>query len=131
MPGTHTYSFYALAKDNVGNVEIVKPTVVTRDIANSVENLEDGLPVEYSLGQNYPNPFNPVTVIRFSLPHKAKVLLEVFNLLGQRVEVLIDKELEASSYKVDFNAKRLSSGIYFYRLISDNFVQTKKMLLLK
>jgi hypothetical protein len=131
LNGTHTYSFYALAKDNVGNVEPIRPAIVTTTVTTSIEKNDGSLPTEYSLGQNYPNPFNPSTVIRFSLPHKAKVLLEVFNLLGQRVEVLIDKELDASSYKVNFNAVHFASGIYFYRLITDDFIQAKKMVLIK
>lgn len=103
----------------------------TTGVTTSIEKNEGVLPTEYSLAQNYPDPFNPSTVIGFSLPHKAKVLLEVFNLLGQRVEVLIDKELDASTYKVDFNVKHLASGIYFYRLLTDDFIQAKKMLLIK
>ncbi|MBI5730424.1 MAG: T9SS type A sorting domain-containing protein [Ignavibacteriales bacterium] len=103
----------------------------TTGVSTSVETIDSEVPLSFSLKQNYPNPFNPNTVIRFSLPHKAKVLLEVFNLLGQRVEVLIDKELDASSYKVNFNAVHFASGIYFYQLITDDFIQAKKMLLIK
>ena len=123
------YKFFVLSTDNVGNSEKDPKNIL--DITTDILKEEDAIPTEYSLEQNYPNPFNPITVIRFSLPHKAKVLLEVFNLLGQRIEVLIDQELAASFYKVNFNAGHLSSGIYFYRLITDDFIQAKKMLLIK
>jgi hypothetical protein len=89
-------------------------------------------PDEYSLEQNYPNPFNPSTTIRFELPANAQVDLRVYNLLGQEVAVLINsEELSSGVYKYNFNASRLSSGVYFYRIITKDFVQTKKMILMK
>jgi L-serine deaminase len=89
------------------------------------------LPNEYSLSQNYPNPFNPTTTIEFSLRQDGRTTLEVFNILGQVVARPIDGELKAGAYQVQFNASGLSSGLYFYRLRSGSFVDTKKMLLLK
>ncbi|MCS7210643.1 MAG: T9SS type A sorting domain-containing protein, partial [Chloroherpetonaceae bacterium] len=89
------------------------------------------LPREYSLSQNYPNPFNPTTTIEFSLRQDGRTVLEVFNVLGQRVAVLVDGELKAGTYRYVFNASGLSSGMYFYRLRSSTFVATKKMLLLR
>jgi predicted CXXCH cytochrome family protein len=90
-----------------------------------------GLPQRFELHQNYPNPFNPSTTIRFDVAQRAHVKLMVYNSLGQEIETLVDQQLAASSYTVNFNAAGLSSGIYYYRIISDNFVTTKKMLLLK
>ena len=95
-------------------------------------NIEEGeIPEEYSLMQNYPNPFNPSTTIRFSIPAASYVTLEVFNALGEKVEVLVSEELSAGTYKYEWNAKDLTSGIYFYRLTSESFTESKKMILLK
>jgi len=89
------------------------------------------LPVSYDLAQNYPNPFNPATMIIFDLPERAKTTLEVFNVLGQKVATLVDAELGADRYEVEWDASLAASGIYFYRLTTDDFVMTKKMMLLK
>jgi hypothetical protein len=85
----------------------------------------------YKLEQNYPNPFNPSTVISFSLAKAGNTKIEIYNILGQRVATLLNKELGAGSHKVKFNGSNLSSGIYFYRLQSDNYSSIKKMILLK
>ncbi|MCH8568009.1 MAG: T9SS type A sorting domain-containing protein [Balneolales bacterium] len=89
------------------------------------------LPREFALKQNYPNPFNPVTVIEYALPEPGQVTLEVFNLMGQRVATLVNGSEAAGQYSVTFDASRLSSGMYIYRLQSGSFVQTKKMMLVK
>ena len=86
---------------------------------------------EYRVSQNYPNPFNPSTNIEFAIPENGLVSLKVYNVLGEEVAELINKELTTGTYTVNFNASKLTSGIYFYTLSSGNFVQTKKMLLLK
>jgi len=89
------------------------------------------LPRSFDLAQNYPNPFNPSTTISFSVPVKSKVTLDVFNILGQRVATLVDKDLSAGRHSVVFGTEELSSGIYFYRLISNETILTRKMTLLK
>ena len=90
------------------------------------------IPQDYSLSQNYPNPFNPTTTINFALPKSGIVSLKVYNQLGQLVETLSDGFKQAGSYSINFDASKLSSGIYFYNLItSEGFVETKKMLLVK
>ncbi|MBK7630757.1 MAG: T9SS type A sorting domain-containing protein [Ignavibacteriales bacterium] len=85
----------------------------------------------YELGQNYPNPFNPSTTIRFSVPEAGLVTLKVYNLLGEEVATLLNNEQAAGVYEANFDASRLSSGIYFYTLEAKNFTSTKKMVLLK
>jgi hypothetical protein len=90
-----------------------------------------GIPDNYSLSQNYPNPFNPLTKIDFSLPDKQQVLLSVYNILGELVKVLINEEREAGNYTIEFNPVGLASGIYIYRLKASDFVETKKMTILK
>jgi len=92
---------------------------------------EDGLPKTYALESNYPNPFNPRTTITYQLPEFANVTLDVFNILGQRVAQLVDRQQAPGSYTVQFDAANLASGIYLYRLKTSNFIQTKTMLLMK
>lgn len=90
------------------------------------------IPDNFRLYQNYPNPFNPTTTIEFDIPVQTKVVLKVYNLLGQEVAMLVNEELGAGRYEVKFDGSRLSSGVYFYRITTGNgFSQTKKLLLLK
>ncbi|MDP3149364.1 MAG: T9SS type A sorting domain-containing protein [Ignavibacteria bacterium] len=88
-------------------------------------------PTQFSLEQNYPNPFNPATIIKFSVPQKSFVSLKVFDVLGKEVQTLVDEEKSEGTYEVTFDAAKLSSGIYFYILQTDNFLSTKKMIVLK
>jgi hypothetical protein len=103
------------------------------DWVSSVEpQVNHTTPRNYELSQNYPNPFNPVTSISFTIPASGKTSLEVYNVLGQKVVTLVNNEkLSAGSYKYKFNAANLTSGIYFYKLQSKNYSQTKKMMLIK
>ncbi|MCX6162543.1 MAG: T9SS type A sorting domain-containing protein, partial [Ignavibacteriae bacterium] len=84
-----------------------------------------------SLSQNYPNPFNPTTNIRYALPRAGEVKLTVFNTLGKEVETLVNEHQSAGTYEVSFDASQYPSGVYFYRLTTDNFSDTKRMLLVK
>jgi len=96
---------------------------------------EFALPQSFNLSQNYPNPFNPTTKIKYQIPELSFVTIKVYEVLGNEVTVLINEEKQAGSYEVEFSAiggaTNLSSGIYFYRLQTPNFIQTKKMILLK
>lgn len=88
-------------------------------------------PKVFALEQNYPNPFNPATTIKYSVPISGFVNLSVFNVLGEKITDLINKELEAGSYELSFNASNLSSGVYFYKLEAGSFTSIKKMMLIK
>ena len=91
----------------------------------------DELPTTYALKQNYPNPFNPSTMISYSLPNNTFVTLKVFDVLGNEVATLVNEEKSAGNFEVEFNASGLSSGIYFYRIQTESFVDTKKLIMLK
>ncbi len=91
----------------------------------------DIIPLEFKLSQNHPNPFNPNTKINFAVQKKSTVKIIVFNILGERVQTLLDKELDAGFHEVDFNGTGLPSGIYLYRMIAGDFIETKKMILLR
>ena len=89
------------------------------------------LPVSYALHQSFPNPFNPTARIRFSLPAAAHVVIEVYNIVGQRVMVLQEGVLQAGTHEVLLDGSRLSSGVYFYRMRSGGFVASRKAVLLR
>ena len=88
-------------------------------------------PNEFKLYQNYPNPFNPITNIKFALKMAAKVNLTIYNLLGERIKTLIDEEKEPGFYRIPFNASSLSTGVYLYRFVAADYIQTNKMTLIK
>jgi hypothetical protein len=89
------------------------------------------IPLEYSLSQNYPNPFNPSTTINYSVPRSANVSLTIFNTLGQKVASLVNRREEEGYHQVIWNATNVPSGIYFYRLQAGEFLETKKIILLR
>jgi hypothetical protein len=97
----------------------------------AVEEKEYGRPAKYALSQNYPNPFNPSTRISFSIQEAGFVKLIVYNLLGQRISTLVDENLEGGTYERIFDASRLPSGIYFYKLEAGHTTLVKKMMVLK
>jgi photosystem II stability/assembly factor-like uncharacterized protein len=88
-------------------------------------------PIEFSLSQNYPNPFNPTTTIQYSIPESGNVKLIVYNSLGEQVSTLVNDFKESGNYQVEFDATNLSSGIYYYSLQINSFVETRKMILLR
>lgn len=88
-------------------------------------------PLKFELSQNYPNPFNPSTKIRFDLPTQAFISLKVYDVLGREVATLVNEMKQAGSYTVKWDASRMTSGVYFCRLRAGNFIETKKLLLLK
>ena len=99
--------------------------------AVGIENEKMGLPAEFALSQNYPNPFNPETVIEYTLSRSGDVSLIVYNLRGEEVALLIDSNMPAGNHRVGWDASNFASGIYFYRLQAGEFVQTRKMVLLR
>ena len=114
-----------------GNYKLIPRT--NSDFVGVVTSVDDQLvaPQEYSLKQNYPNPFNPTTTIEYSMPEAGIVKVSIYNILGQEITTLVNQFKSQGSHKVTFDAKNLPSGIYFYKMESNSFVQTKKLMLLK
>lgn len=104
-------------------------TITAASTLTGVEEL--GIPTEFVLLQNYPNPFNPTTSIQFGLPNESHVRLTVFNLLGQEVAELVNASMGAGYHKVNFDASKLNTGMYIYKIEANNFVSVRKMLLVK
>ncbi len=122
-PGTHTYyCVYHVSLGMVGSI-IASPATEVKDKNISA--------VNFSLGQNFPDPFNPSTKIKYSVPFTTHILLKVYDLLGNEVGTLVNEEKPAGKYEVTWHAADLSGGVYFYQMKAGNFIQTKKMILLK
>ena len=96
-----------------------------------VKALSDVIPQKYRLYQNYPNPFNPVTMIKIEFPEYSNVKITVYNELGKEIAVLVNERLKGGTYEVQWDASDFASGVYFYRLITEKFSDTKKMVLIK
>ena len=112
------------------NIKMETPIIIDTDVSQP----ETSQPREFALHQNYPNPFNPATEIRYSLPTVAQAKLEIYNVLGEKIRTLIDRKQSDGAYAVNWDGRddrgeRVSSGVYLYRLQTDQAVQTRKMLL--
>jgi hypothetical protein len=101
------------------------------ELITAVEESQNNLPGSFVLKQNYPNPFNPTTTINYSIPKSSFVTIKVYDILGREVSTLVNEEKQVGNYKIKFNASKLTSGIYFYRMQAGSFVETKKLILLK
>ncbi|HAX49816.1 MAG TPA: YCF48-related protein [Ignavibacteria bacterium] len=100
-------------------------------LLTGIEPVSNAIPARFELKQNYPNPFNPNTTFEFSIPKNGFVKLAVYDALGREVNSLLNSELKAGEYKINFSAADLSSGTYYYKLVSGDVVETKKMILVK
>ena len=101
------------------------------EMITGVEDKQNNLPTNFSLQQNYPNPFNPSTTINYSVPKTSFVTIKVYNVLGREIKTLVNEKKSFGNYSVQFSGSSLSSGIYFYRMQSGNYSQTKKLIILK
>ena len=99
--------------------------------ATAVDNERDTRISSFELSQNYPNPFNPTTFIDYALPKSSFVTLKVYDILGREVKTLVNKQMPAGHFRVQFDGSNLASGVYFYRINTGDFIQTKKLILLK
>lgn len=129
---SHLYTVYFLNNNTgyaVGDSGRILYTTNGGEVG--IKKIFEIIPEKFTLNQNYPNPFNSSTIIDFTIPLKGIVKLYVYDILGKEVAVPLDEELNPGSYSVDFNANNLTSGIYFYRLQTTNYSETKRMIILK
>jgi hypothetical protein len=122
-------------KANASNACNISPfsetwSFITNDVIG-ISQLGSEVPAVYALYNNYPNPFNPLTYIELDIPKSSFVNLSVYNAIGQRTAELINADLKAGKYKVDWNASSYPSGVYFYKITTREFALTKKMVLVK
>jgi len=133
---------YGIRVDKTGNVYVGGNTMISRSTSfyttikyvqtpTAVEERSTSVPSNFSLEQNYPNPFNPTTTISYQLPISSKVTLRIYDLLGREVATLVNQEESAGWKEVEWDASSIASGIYFYKLQANNFIETKKMLIIK
>ena len=132
-----TYNDLCFTNDNTGWVvsggflyggKIFKTTTGG---TTGINNITGDIPVHFSLSQNYPNPFNPVTRIKFDLPKSSNVKLVIYDVLGREIETIVNDNKKAGTYEVDWDGNNYASGVYFYKLVTDEYTETKKMVLIK
>jgi len=142
-PNTGTYSWIVAAQDSsdeclirITNVDDylvydASDAAFTIDMITSVEEIQANIPTEFDLSQNYPNPFNPVTLLEYQVPKASLVSIKVYDLIGREVAILVNEVKQPGNYQVSFDGKNLASGIYFYKMITEDFSLVRKMNLLK
>lgn len=136
----HTTQVYAEDIDGDSDYDILAPSRYSNEVFWFENKLITGInrdrvtdqgPIQFSLLQNYPNPFNPVTLISYQIPELSFVTLKIYDVLGNEVATLVEKEKSVGNYKIEFGGSDLSSGIYFYQLRSNGYSETKKMIIIK
>ncbi len=130
--GLKDIAVYSLAVDSKGYIYAgAKDGFVYHSVNSTTSLNEKNIPVSYCLKQNYPNPFNPSTTIEYSIGKREHVKLVVYDLLGRPIANLVNNVQNAGTYKINFSANNLSSGVYYYKIITENYTDTKKMILIK
>ena len=141
----HTSGFYAIREvaDSIGLIYYEYEPGITYILDGGIINgahlgtttgvriVNNDYPCEYKLIQNYPNPFNPTTKISYEVPKRTFVRLQIFNILGQLIQTLVDEEKQPGTFNVSWNAGNVPNGVYFYRINAGNFVDTKKMVVIR
>ena len=125
----HAYTVSVQATSN-GLTVTTSQVMAASNVITDVKKLNE-IPTSYTLSQNYPNPFNPTTSIEFGIPNEGFVKLSVYNVIGQEIQVLVSRNMSAGNYKVNFDASRLNSGMYLYRIEAKDYTSVRKMLLVK
>jgi hypothetical protein len=133
-PSTRNYSSVSCVHKETNTYYAMSDSIfyVSDDpIIAGINNISSEIPNDFSLSQNYPNPFNPTTKFKFKLPSKGFVKLIVFDMLGKEIETLVNEDLNAGTYEYQWNGINLPTGVYFYRLITDSYSETRKMVMIK
>jgi len=131
----------SIAFDSIGNV-FVSGTSNSNQTGNDIATIKysqpigiaqisQNIPSDFSLLQNYPNPFNPVTNIKFDIPQRSIVKISIYDILGKDISVLVNEELNPGTFEVNWDASNFPSGVYFYKIVTDDFTESKKMVLIK
>lgn len=125
-------SAIAKAQNEMNEGKYINSLLTIREALKSVVSIQDNMiPLEFALYQNYPNPFNPSTTIRYQITKRGNIQIKIFDVLGRLIKVLVDEEKPAGNYYINFDGSNLASGVYFYQLITDSKMFTKKLVLLK
>jgi len=124
--------YFEIAADyhDLKTIELFFDDIKITDNSTGIS-MTDNIPVKFSMDQNYPNPFNPATKIKFSIAKGSYTTLKISDILGREIDILLSEYLKAGEYTLDWNGNNIPSGVYFYSLQTDDFSQTKKLLLLK
>ncbi len=130
--GDYCLNYEVMSPGNINSIAFLRVYFRKRNsVISNVEELNSHIPNSFQLYQNYPNPFNPTTNIRFTLPHRDYITLKVYDILGTLVAILLNGELNEGEHILTFNAKDLTTGIYFYQMKTKEYLETKKMILMK
>jgi len=129
--GAWILKVYDRGTGNTGTLEAWSLDITYGTNPIGIKPISSEVPNSFKLVQNYPNPFNPSTKINFALPKPDFVKLVVYDILGREVATLVNESLKPGTYEVEWNASNFSSGVYFYRLETDGYIETKKMIVVK
>jgi hypothetical protein len=132
--GLTSLACYSITKDSLGYLYLGTGNGIFKSSSSAYItsiDLDEGKIENFYLSNSYPNPFNPTTTIEYFVPKLANVKISVFNLVGEEIAIIVNEEQAPGKYNIDFNGANLSSGVYFYKMQTEEFISTKKFVLMK